>query len=194
MLYSFFRSLIWIILKTAFRFQVAGIENLPEKGGFILASNHMSNLDPMVLGAASSRRLDFMAKQDLFNNFLFGRLIYNCGAFPVKRGAADVSAVKEGIRRIKEGHGLLLFPEGSRRSDMPIDKPLPGVGFLAAKANAPVIPAFISGTGLALPKGSKFLRPASISVRFGRQISLERRMPYQDFAQLIMENIRNLSC
>lgn len=194
MLYKLLSSLAWLALKSGFYLRVEGMENLPKRGGFILASNHSSNLDPVVLGAVSCRRLDFMAKQDLFEIFFLGWLISKVGSFPVKRGSADLSAIKEAVRRLSSGHAMLLFPEGSRSNDGSVSRPLPGVGFLAAKANVPVVPAFVSGTAKALPKGAKFIRPARIAVRFGRQITLERRMPYQEFAQLIMEKIRNLSC
>jgi len=196
MLYSLFRLLFAFLLTTIFRIRirVKGREHLPKEGGFILASNHVSYLDPIVLAIASCRRLDFMAKQDLFSHPVLAWWMRSVGVVPVKRDSADLGAIKEAMRRIRKGRVLTLFPEGSRSDGKHHTEPQSGVGFLAIKANAPVIPAFISGTALALPKGAKFIRPARISVCFGRQISLERRMPYQDFAQLIMESIRSLSC
>jgi 1-acyl-sn-glycerol-3-phosphate acyltransferase len=90
--------------------------------------------------------------------------------------------------------GLLLFPEGTRQSQGEALPAQAGIGFLAAKLDCPVIPAFIKGSEEALPKGAKFIRPAKISVCFGQQIFIERRMPYQEIAQLIMARIRHLSC
>lgn len=212
MIYSISRALILIFLKILFRLDAKGIENVPRQGGFILASNHASNLDPLALGAALPRKLNFMAKDSLFKNPLLRWWLLNVGAFPVKRESADISALREAMRRIKDGNGLLLFPEGTRRSDGTLEMPQGGIGFLAYKLNVPVIPAFISGTQRALPRGSRFIRPVKVSVHFGKprsfycvealsnakerdkQISIERRVPYQDIAQDIMKNIRHLSC
>jgi len=194
MLYSISRTLAAITCRIFFRFVIKGIEHIPKKGGFILASNHVSYLDPVVLGVVCPRRLNFMSKKELFCNKFISWFLSQVGAFPVKRGFADLSALKYALRCLKEGEALILFPEGSRRFDDASGEPYAGIGFLSAKVNAPVIPAFIEGTERALPRGAKFIRPAKISVYFGKQISIERRLPYQDIARLIMENIRHLSC
>lgn len=158
-----------------------------------MAGNHTSYLDPVVLGVACPRRLDFMAKEELFRNPLFSGLLSRVGAFPVKRNSADLSALKEAMRRLKQGNGLALFPEGSRRFDGLSSEPHAGIGFLTAKLNVPVIPAFIRGTDLALPKGAKFIRrPVRICVYFGKEICIEKNSAYQDIAKSIMTNIRQL--
>ena len=192
MLYSFFRLAAFLTLKTVFGLQVFDKKNIPKKGGFILASNHTSYLDPIVLGAACPRKLNFMAKQELFSHPLFSWYFSQLKAFPVKRNAIDLSALKEAIRRIKNGGGLLLFPEGRRMSDGASAEAHGGVGFLAVKLDVPVIPAFVRGTEAAMPKGTKFIRPGRISVRFGRQIFVEKNSSYQDIARLIMTNVRYL--
>jgi 1-acyl-sn-glycerol-3-phosphate acyltransferase len=194
MLYRILRPLAILLCKIFFRFQSKGRENIPKRGGFILASNHLSYLDPVALGVACPRKLNFMAKEELFVNPFFSWFVSTLGAFPVKRDSADLSALKEAIRRLNKGMVLVLFPEGSRRFDGVSSEPQSGIGFLAVKLNVPVIPAFIKGTEVALPKGAKFIKPAEISVQFGKQILIERRMPYQDIARLIMEKIRHLAC
>ncbi len=194
MLYSILRLCALIIFRLLFRFQVKGIEHIPKKGAFILAANHISFLDPIALGAASARKLNFMARHDLFYNPLFSLLLSKIGVFPIKRDSIDLSGLKEAMRRIKNGNALVLFPEGRRRLNGVPDTAKGGVGFLAAKLNVPVIPAFIMGTDRALAPGAKFIKPAKISVCFGKQIFIERRVPYQDTAWHIMENIRHLSC
>lgn len=191
MLYIILRSLAILIFKILFRFKVKGAEYIPKKGGFILASNHFSYLDPVALGVACPRQLSFMARHDLFCNPLFSWLISNLGAFPVKRGSADLSALKEAMQRIKKGNSLVLFPEGTRRFDRTSFEPHSGIGFLAIKLNVPVIPVVISGTDKALPKGSKFIRPRKVSVQFGKQIYIDKKQSYQDITQLIMANIRH---
>ncbi len=195
MLYGLLKLPVVLLFKLLFRIKVSGRDNIPKQGGFILASNHASFLDPVVLGVACPRRLNFMARHDLFSNPFFAKLISILGAFEVKRNSADLSALKEAMRRVKNGKALVLFPEGSRKGNNgSLNPPHPGVGFLAARLDAPVVPVYISGTEKALPKGAKFIRPAKISVSFGKQIPIGRRMPYQDIAQLIMEDIRHLSC
>lgn len=176
------------------RIRVSGREHIPSKGGFILASNHASNLDPVLLGVVSPRRLDYLAKEELFRNKFFGWLLASVGSVSLKRGSGDVAALKESLRRLKKGRGLVMFPGGTRSQDGSVGSTQAGVGFLAAKAEVPVIPAFIKGSAAALPKGAKYIKPSSITVAFGKQISIERRMPYHQIAEQVMQAIRHLSC
>jgi len=195
MLYTIFRLALILIFKIFFRFQVFGKKHIPKQGGFILASNHASYLDPLALGVACSRKLSYMARHDLFLNPVFSWMLPKIGAFPVKRYSSDPAALKEAMRRLKGGQILVLFPEGSRRANGLSQEVEAGVGFLSAKLDVPVIPAFIKGTQVALPKGARFIRPTKVSVHFGRQVSIERRrVPYQDIARNVMEDIRHLAC
>lgn len=157
-----------------------------------MASNHFSYLDPIALGVASPRKLSFMARHDLFCAPLFSWFISALGAFPVKRDSADLSALKKAMHRVKNGNVLVLFPEGTRRFDVTSQEPYAGIGFLAAKLNAPVIPVGISGTDKALPRGSKFIRLKKVSVQFGKPISIDKKESYKDIARLIMQNIRQI--
>jgi len=186
--------MFFLLSKFLFPIKVFGRSHIPRKGGFILASNHVSYLDPIVVGIACPRKLNFMARHDLFSNRFFSWVLSMVGAFPVKRNSADLSALKEALRRVKNGKALLIFPEGSRAVGSKSYEPQPGIGFLAAKLNVPMIPVFVKGTEIALPKGAKFIKRTEVSVHFGRQIFIERRMPYQETTQLIMANIRHLSC
>jgi len=193
--YFIFRAICALTTLTLFRFRATGKENIPKKGGFLIASNHVSYLDPVMVGVACPRRLNYMARHDLFKNALFALILkYSC-AFPVKRKSADLGALKEAMCRLKNGEGLLVFPEGGRQTNVYLSQAEAGVGFLAAKSGVPVIPAFVSGTDRAWPRDAKFVKLATqISVHFGKQISIEGRMPYQDIAKEIMESIRHLSC
>ena len=133
-----------------------------------------------------------MARHDLFSNPLFGKALLNVGAFAVKRNSADASALKEAIRRLRRGSGLVVFPEGSRGFEGRRFDPQAGIGFLAAKTKVPVIPAYIKGTDKALPKGAKFIRLHRISVSFGREIPIGHKKDYQDIAKEIMAEICRL--
>lgn len=197
MLYFTLRLISVLLCNVFLGIRVYGRKNIPKKGGFILASNHVSHLDPVALGVACPRKLNFMAKEELFLHPFFGGLISRLGAFPVKRNSADRSALKEAMKRLKQGRGLLLFPEGTRQgaSGNAAVMPQAGVGFLAAKVGVPVVPAYINGTQAALPRGAKWIKPGSrVSVYFGEKIDIERRLPYHEFAQVIMAKIRQLSC
>ena len=191
-IYFILRHAAFILSKIFFHLEVYGNKNIPKNGGFILASNHVSFLDPIILSAACFRRLSFMAKEELFKNKLFAWLIRNAGAFPLVRNHGDSGAIKEGIKRLKKGNVLLLFPEGSRSKDGAIKKPLSGVGFLAQKANVPIIPAYVFGTNRAWPKGAKFIRPCKIKVYFGKPIFSERGQAYDETSAYVMQQIKDL--
>ena len=194
MWYKAGKFFFWLFFRVFCGFQVKGGEYLPKSGGFILVSNHVSNLDPIALGCASSADLYFMAKEELFRNPFFGWLLRKVHAFPLKRKGADLSAIRTAIKRVNSGGAILIFPEGTRSTDGKLGAPQEGIGFLVEKLNVPVIPAFIKGTEKAMAKGKVLVRPAKITVRFGKQISLERRVAHSDVAVSVMQAIKQLSC
>ena len=110
---------------------------MPRKGAYILACNHISNLDPVVIGISTPRRLHFMAKAELFKQPFVAWWLRKLWAFPIKRGEADFGALKESLKWLKKGEPVLVFPEGTRRKeDKPVN-PQPGTGFIALKSQAP---------------------------------------------------------
>ena len=109
--------------KIFFPIKTTGREHLPRQGGYILASNHVSNLDPVILRLSTKQKLHFLAKESLFKNKIFGALIACLGAFPIRRDSADIGALKEAIRRLKKGHPLLVFPEGTRKVEQKENHP-----------------------------------------------------------------------
>lgn len=175
------------------RLKISGKDNVPKTGGFIVASNHVSYLDPVVVGCHCPRKLNYMARHDLFDIPLLGFILSHVDAFPVKRGSADLGAIRKALRRVEQGGGLLVFPEGRRVPGGLQEEPEPGIGFLISKLNVPVVPVYVKGTDKALPKHSKVIRFSTVSVRFGKQITFERGLPYQDIARSVMEHIRRLS-
>lgn len=170
MVYIILRNLSLSLFKLFFRISNVGAENIPKKGGFILASNHASFLDPIALGVTSSRVLNFMARDSLFKNKFFAWLLTKVNTFPLKRNSADLGALKEAVNRLKQAEGLVLFPGGTRTPDGSADKFYEGVGFLSVKAEVPIVPAFIKGSSEALPKGAHCIRLKKISVFFGKKI------------------------
>lgn len=126
--------------------QSYGAENVPTEGGVILAANHLSNWDPPFLAAFIQRPVSYMAKQELFEIPIFGTVIRWLFAFPVRRGAADRSAVKAALQELKAGRCVGIFPEGTRSKDGQVHHFGAGVALLAAMSGMPVVPAAISGT------------------------------------------------
>ena len=171
---------------------IYGHEHIPVYGGFVLASNHVSNLDPVVLGISAKRRINFMAKIELFQKQPLGFFLRKLGSFPVKRGEADFGALKEAVKRLRKGLPVLMFVEGARRiGDVP-SKAQPGVGFLAVKANVPVIPVYVDGTQHVMPPRSKFFIRHPVTVRFGPPVKFNPGDSYQTVSDSILRDIYSL--
>ena len=126
--------------------EVRGVELIPLTGGLIVASNHISFWDPPMIGAAIPREVHFLAKDELFSTPLLGPLIRSVNAIPIRRGVADLSGMSRAIAKLRDGGGLLMFPEGSRMRDGELHPPRPGVGMLAVSADVAIAPCFVSGT------------------------------------------------
>lgn len=145
MFYAMARELVRFVYHIVFRVTVIGKENIPaEKGGYIVASNHISNNDPPVVGITFRGKYNFMAKEELFTgNPIFAWLIRRLGAFPVKRGAGDNSAIEKALESVKNGRIFVIFPEGTRSKDGELGRPKSGITLIASQAKAPVVPVFI---------------------------------------------------
>ena len=157
-----------------------------------MASNHASFLDPMLLGVASSRILNFAARDSLFKNMFFGRLIFNVGAFPIKRSSSDLSAIRESVKRLRGNYGLVVFPEGTRSPDGQLQSQKRGFVMLAVKAGVPIVPAKIIGSYRAWGKKSRMIKPAKIKVIFGEPLYLDNKPDYNRIAQSVFAKIKLL--
>ena len=193
MTYNVSTFIIYVLAKVLFRIKIYGRENIPKKGGVILASNHLSYLDPGIVGAGAwPRKVNFMARDSLFSVPVLSGWMKAVGVIPVKRKSADLSAMRQAIRYGKSGHCLGLFPEGERKLAGTAGEVFGGIGFLAAKLGVPVIPVFIKGSDKCLPRGARFFKLDKISVVYGKQIPIEGGSSYQDIAQGIMAQIKIL--
>jgi len=172
-----FYWIVWsfcrLVLVVYNRLSVRGVAGaLAVEPPVIIAANHCSNLDPVVAGVSIPRRLRYLAKSELFRIPVLGMIIKVLGAVPARRedlqGAA--SAVKFLIDRIESGESVLLFPEGQRSFDGKLQPLEGGVGLLAVKTGAPVIPVYIDGTFRAMPRGSGGYRPSKIRAAWGEPI------------------------
>jgi 1-acyl-sn-glycerol-3-phosphate acyltransferase len=186
-LYPFARSVVAGILKSTYKIKVEGLENFPKDGGVLLCTNHISNFDPPVVGITASRKVYFMAKAELFNVPVLKDLLKNFGTFPVKRGGGDREALRAGLKVLKDGNVLGLFPEGTRSKDGQLGKGLPGAGFFALRSTAAVVPCAIIGPY----KPFKTLR-----VVYGKPIHMdeyrEKKISTEEMTEIIMGEIGNL--
>ncbi len=199
MLYFIGWSLFLIFFRLFLGFEIIGRENVPKKGAFIFASNHISYLDPILLGTSVYRSLNYMAKEDLFKGPVFGWTLRKLHVFPVKRDDSNLRAIKESLNILKEGKPLVIFPEGIRSEDRNLRHGKPGIGFIVSKVQVPVVPAYITGSFDALPKGIKTLKRHPVKVYIGKTITFDRtnfsgknKDTYQNITDEIMHNIAKL--
>jgi len=171
MVYGITKFLSWLLLRLGYGLEVRGQEYVPRHGACIVASNHVSFLDPLVVGAACPRRLTFMARNTLFASPLLRWWLRGVGAISVRRGEADLSAIRSAIQRLRAGEPLALFPEGGRQFSGRLGSAKRGVGLLALTARVPIIPMYVRGTFEALPPQATRLHRAKIRVAFGPAIS-----------------------
>jgi len=149
-----------------FRLEDVGVANIPLQGPVIFAANHVSFLDPPLIGCLVPRTVSFLARHSLFEVPLFGPLIRYLHAVPVDResGAAGLRAI---LNRLHEGAGIILFPEGTRSPDGNLLPAKPGVGMTVLKSTAPVVPVRICGSFEAFGRTHWFPRPCKVVVCFG---------------------------
>jgi 1-acyl-sn-glycerol-3-phosphate acyltransferase len=151
-----------------FRGEVAGVEHVPRRGGFLLAANHASFIDPPMIGCQISRQIAYFARKTLWKGGFSSWWLDTVGTIPVDRdGGQDVSAIKRVLRALKDERGLILFPEGTRTSDGRLQPAKPGVGFIACKTQVPVVPARIFGSHEAFGKGRGLRLGTPVSIVFG---------------------------
>jgi 1-acyl-sn-glycerol-3-phosphate acyltransferase len=165
---EFFRIILLIYNRAYVKWEAP----LPESSRYIVAANHNSNLDPLVIGSNFPIRLKYFAKDELFHIFFIGRAIRMLGGVPVlqeDRNAA-ATALKTLLNLLQGGDSVILFPEGSRSPDGKL-KPLEGgTALISIKSGVPIIPVYVSGTFEAMPSGAKWVKPKKIRLIFGKAI------------------------
>jgi 1-acyl-sn-glycerol-3-phosphate acyltransferase len=143
--YVFFRQCFRILFKSIFRWKVVGLENVPIEGPAVICSNHISLLDPPLVGSSSKRPIYFMAKEELFHIPVLSYFLPKILAFPVKRGQSDMKAVKTAIKILRNNELFGIFPEGTRKKAGVSEEAEEGAVFIALKAKAPIIPVALIG-------------------------------------------------
>jgi 1-acyl-sn-glycerol-3-phosphate acyltransferase len=175
MLYAILKPIAVALMRLLFRLEIVSPGLVPATGPVLIVSNHVSLLDPPLVGGAAPRPLFFMAKEELFRIPLFGRLIRSLNARPVRRDGSDMRALKAALAQLEEGHALLVFPEGTRGEEgQPLREGKAGVGMLAVLSGAPVVPVYVSGSGAALPRGRTLPRRTRVRVTFGAPLTFKR--------------------
>ena len=170
-LYHFVAVASWPVLRGLFRLEATGLERLPSEGGFVLAANHTSSLDPWPLGLPlwPERQLFFMGKAELFNPVL-APILRGGGPFPVRRGEGDLQAIETAVRLCREGKIVAMFPEGTRREKGLRKKfaarPRNGAARIALAADVPLFPAAIKGT-------DRLSRLDKVKVAYGEPVPLD---------------------
>lgn len=166
-LYHFSKFVCWLVLQLRCGLEVRGIEHVPTRGPYLIVSNHVSYLDPVVVGVAAPRRLVFMARDTLFAQPLLGAWMRGVGVIPLRRDDADPAAIRAALAALRRGEPIGLFPEGGRQPGGALGTAKRGVGLLAIRARAPIVPVHLRGTFDVLSPGAKGLRPCKIRVAFG---------------------------
>ena len=186
--YWLVQSFVKVILIIFWGLRIHNKKNLPKTGAVIVASNHISFIDPPVIGVSIFREATFAAKKELFQNFILGSIITYLNSIPVRRTGFDNEALKYFIKALKKEQVLIMFPEGTRSR---IGTMLPfkrGVGYMVAKTGATVLPTYIIGTDK-LKK--RLFRPGGITVRFGEPMfNLAGKYDGEESYELIAQDVQ----
>lgn len=194
------------LIRTVFRARVTGLENFPEDGPVIVASNHLAFLDSVIISALMPRRVAFLAKAEYVNSpGLKGRAMKRIfeliDIIPVNRAdqTERLKALEIGLERLRAGGVFGIYPEGTRSRDGYLYRGRIGVAWLAHQTGAPVVPVGLIGTDRIQPQGSKMIRPVRFTVRIGKPLRFEKLGDRQTGRQrrettdVIMDRVAQLS-
>jgi 1-acyl-sn-glycerol-3-phosphate acyltransferase len=187
--YDIAKGAVQAFARLTFRYRVIGAEKVPRTGGLLVVANHISNLDPPLLGIGVPRPISYMAKKELFAMPILKQLLPHLNAFPVDRQAGGTAALRASLRMLKEGRCVGIFPEGGRNVTGTNEEKA-GAAFLAAASGVPIVPAAIVGTRKLRPFGR-------VTVVFGDPFTVERNRQsdagdLEKKATEIMQRIREL--
>ena len=179
------------------RIRYEGRENVPS-GGCLIVSNHVSFMDPTTVAWCIGREIYYLGRKTLFKPPFWSWFLPICNVLPIDRDGRDVSGLRRIIRMLKEGHAVMLFPEGTRSPDGTLQPAEPGAGLVALKAGVPILPARVFGTYESLSRHTKFLRFHPIRVVIGKPYlptipeGKKEKESYGPVAQEMMDRIAAL--
>ncbi|MBD3368347.1 MAG: 1-acyl-sn-glycerol-3-phosphate acyltransferase, partial [Candidatus Eisenbacteria bacterium] len=179
-------TLARLLVKLLWGFRAEGYRGIPRHGPVLLASNHISGWDPLLVGLGCPRETHFLAKEELFRNPFLGWLIRTYNAIPVRRGASDRRALRRAVSVLERGGAMLMFPEGTRSRDGRLGKGRAGAAWVAATAGAVIVPVWITGSR---DLAGAFRRKRLLLVRYGRPIAPREDGDYRALAEEVMAAI-----
>lgn len=196
LLWRTLRPPVRVLFALLFRFQAFGEDNIPSSGGALLLVNHQSYLDPVILALPMTRPLSMVARKNLYEIPILGRIMRGLYGLAIDRDSPGTGVIREMIRRLEHGFLVGIFPEGTRSSGLEVARIKPGFLSILRRTDVPVIPVGIAGADRAFPKGAKFLRPARICITFGEPIpgdvlaSLTTRGREDELLSLVRDRIQ----
>lgn len=183
LLYHLFKwSVVAPTLGLYFRGRVYGSEQVPQHGPLVIVANHASDFDPPLVSCSVRRPVSYMAKEELFRVPALSSAIRLYGAYPVKRGSADRSAIRAAITQLNQGWAVGIFLSGTRTADGRIPEAKLGAALIAAKTGAPLLPLSLWGTDQIFANGSLIPRPVPITIRIGSVIPAPASTQRDDLA------------
>lgn len=197
MFYHIFHSGVSLLLKLFVRRHIEGLDNIPPRGGLIIAANHVNLMDSPILGVSLKRRVYFMAKEELFDLRVTGWLVTQFGAFSVAKGKLDRRAGRTALGLLGCGEALVIFPEGKRSDSGNLGPAYVGTALLAARSGVPILPVGVSGTAQLVGKTWFFRRPV-VDIKIGLPFTLPAisdklsKEETQRFTYSIMQHIAAL--
>ena len=190
-MYRFLCNIVGAFVRILFRIEVNGGENIPAEGGAIICANHISNWDPVLLQILIKRHIYFMSKEELFHVFFIGWIMKKIGAIPVKRSGSDLTAIKHAFKTVNGGEILGIFPTGQREKVKGEGEVKAGVGLIAGKTKAPIIPIHISANFKPFSKVVVNIGKCEVfAPADGEKINAEMA---EDFAKQIYQRIKDLA-
>jgi 1-acyl-sn-glycerol-3-phosphate acyltransferase len=172
--YAFARGVVEIVCRSVWRVDITCKEHVPTSGPYVLAPVHRSNVDTLLAGCVTHRRLRFMGKDGLWKYRPVGALFTSLGGFAVHRGVPDRESMRICEDALAAGEPVVLFPEGARQSGPEVQPLLDGAVFVAARAGVPIVPVGIGGSEWAMPKGDRMVHPVKVCMTIGEPIVIPR--------------------
>ena len=188
LLVAAFRAVTRIIARTYVQLSVEGLENVPDEGACIIITNHISGLDPFVIGIPMDRTIYCLAKVELYQNALLVWIFNSLGFIPLDRHSTDTAAMRIVLKVLKNGHPLGISPEGTRSPDGEMLPFTHGATKLALHAQAPILPVAVYGTRELMPPGTNGFKPGRAYIKIGEPFDLSDSYGKPITPQLLEEN------
>lgn len=183
-----FKAVTRILTKTYIQLHVEGLENVPDEGACIIITNHLSGLDPFLIGIPIDRTLYCLAKVELYQNALFTWILNSLGYIPLDRSSTDIAAMRIVLRLLRNGEAIGISPEGTRSETGEMQPFTDGATKLALHARVPILPVSVYGTRELMPPGTYGFRPGKVYIKIGELFDLSDAYGKPMTPELLEEN------